>query len=153
MSGELAYELHAVTAKLDRAADRLLQRYFDMSYSRFLALFMVGRVGATTQRSLAGRLGISEPSVSRMAGVLSEAGLLSVVAQPGAGNRKQLELTTAGTRLVEAAAAMLGEHLSVVVGASGVPTQRYLSETRRLSAALDDAERAATSDEAVDGRS
>jgi DNA-binding MarR family transcriptional regulator len=80
MERDLSRSLHALTARLDRAADTILRAEAGLSYSRFLALFMVRSLGADTQRALAERLGVSEPSVSRMTRVLAEQGLLRVVA-------------------------------------------------------------------------
>src|SRR3981081_2067938 len=46
--------------------------------------------GAAAPREPAERLGVTEPSVSRMTRVLGEAGLLEAVADPTGGNRRQL---------------------------------------------------------------
>src|ERR1700712_4836458 len=73
----LSYELHKLTSRLDRAADQVLQREVGITYARFLALFAVQQ-GARTQRELSAWLGVTEPSVSRMAQVLSVDGFLAV---------------------------------------------------------------------------
>jgi DNA-binding MarR family transcriptional regulator len=98
---------------------------------------MVGSEGADTQRTLADRLGVSEPSVSRMVRVLSEAGLLEAAADPGAGNRNKLRLTAAGGALVQRWGAELERRLAVLLEASGVPYRAYLAHTNRLLAALE----------------
>ena len=67
----LSFNLHVLTARLDRAADRILRAEHNVSYSRFLALTLVGELGASTQRALADPLGVTEPSVSRMTAVLA----------------------------------------------------------------------------------
>src|SRR4051794_23106563 len=67
---------HSLVAKLDRSADRILRTEIGVSYRRFLLLSMVRDLGGTTQRALADRLNVSEPSVSRMTSVLREAGML-----------------------------------------------------------------------------
>ncbi|WP_336920963.1 MarR family winged helix-turn-helix transcriptional regulator [Aquipuribacter sp. SD81] len=132
----LTFDLHALTARLDRSADRLLRTNLDLSYRRFLALVLVGE-DAPTQRALADRLGVTEPSTSRMVGVLREAGLLEVAPDPGGGNRRVLSLTTAGKDAVEAAAALLEGRFAALVERSGVPYDRYAEDTRRLVRALD----------------
>jgi len=58
----LSYELHKLTAQLDRAADALLRRHEGVSYPRFLALFGV-REGAASQRELAGPSGLADLGV------------------------------------------------------------------------------------------
>src|SRR5919107_2632533 len=107
MEGSLTFDLHALTARLDRAADRILRAEVELSYRRFLALLLVGE-GAPTQRVLAERLGLTEPSTSRMVGVLAEEGLLDVTADPAGGNRRRLVLTPAGKERVEACLTGLG---------------------------------------------
>jgi DNA-binding MarR family transcriptional regulator len=134
----LSYEVHALTAKLDRAADRLLRERFGVSYRRFLTLYMVGDLGVTTQRGLARQLDVTEPSVSRMIGVLRRAGLLRADSAPGAGNRRQVALTDEGRRLLDAGQALLTERLDRVVARSGIPHAAFLEHARRLSAVLDE---------------
>jgi DNA-binding MarR family transcriptional regulator len=132
----LTFDLHALTARLDRAADRLLREHLDLSYRRFLALVLVGE-GAPTQRVLAERLGVTEPSTSRMVGVLRDAGLLDISPDPAGGNRKRLSLTPAGKDTVEACATLLEGRFAALVDRSGVPYERYAADTRRLIRALD----------------
>jgi len=138
MSGALAFELHALVSRLDRAADRLLQAEMGIAYRRFLVLFMVDELGATTQRALARRLDVSDPSVSRMTGLLAEAGLLEVAAAPEGGHRRRLALTPDGKQLVDRCRDLLSRRLGEVVERSGVPAEEYLAHTQRLSALLDD---------------
>jgi DNA-binding MarR family transcriptional regulator len=140
----LSRSLHALTARLDRAADAILRAEAGLSYARFLALFMVRSLGADTQRALAERLGVSEPSVSRMTRVLAEEGLLQVVADPGGGNRRRLTLTPAGERVVQRWGAHLEEQFAVLVAEAGVPYRTYAEYTERLLECLDRSEAAGT---------
>ncbi|MEV4300358.1 MarR family winged helix-turn-helix transcriptional regulator, partial [Microbispora rosea] len=100
MEQNLSLNLHVLTARLDRAADRILRAGHGISYNRFLALTLVGELGASTQRTLAEYLGVTEPSVSRMTGVLAADGLLDVQPDPAGGNRRRLSLTDEGKRRV-----------------------------------------------------
>src|SRR3954470_20647282 len=100
MEHNLSFHLHVLTARLDRAADRILRAEHNISYSRFLALTLVGELGASTQRALADHLGVTEPSVSRMTAVLAADGLLDVQPDPGGGRRRRLSLTDKGKQLV-----------------------------------------------------
>lgn len=108
-----------------------------MSHARFLALYMVGSEGADTQRALADRLGVSEPSVSRMVRVLVEAGLLESTSEPLGGNRNRLTLTAAGGQVVERWGMDLEQRLSRLLDAAGVPYRDYVRQTKRLLAALE----------------
>jgi DNA-binding MarR family transcriptional regulator len=135
---DLARSLHAVTARLDRAADAILRAEAGLSYRRFLALFMVGSLGADTQRALAERLGVSEPSVSRMTRVLADEGLLRVSPDPAGGNRRQLTLTPAGEELVSRWGGELEKRLTAIVEDAGIPYRTYAKHTRRLVEQLDE---------------
>ncbi|RCG30211.1 MarR family transcriptional regulator [Sphaerisporangium album] len=143
MERDLSLNLHVLTARLDRAADRLLRAERDVSYSRFLALTLVGELGATTQRVLADYLGVTEPSVSRMTGVLAADGLLDVRPDPGGGNRRQLSLTDEGKQLVASVRQDFEDRLAALVAASGVPYAEYAEYTARLLETFDRMEREA----------
>jgi DNA-binding MarR family transcriptional regulator len=138
MADDLSFDLHALVARLDRSADRLLSSEYGISYRRFLALFMVRDLGATTQRALAERLDISEPSVSRMTGVLAEEGLLGVKPDPNGGNRRRLELTAEGERVVKQCGAFLAGRFTELLNSAGIPRAEYARHTRTLLEALDD---------------
>jgi DNA-binding MarR family transcriptional regulator len=133
----LSYELHKLTARLDRAADALLRDQVGVSYPRFLSLFAVSQ-GAESQRALSVWLGQSEPSTSRMVGVLAKIGWLEVSRTPGAGNRRRLELTKSGAELVAACGELLESRFSELVASAGVRYEPYLRNTRRLLAQLDE---------------
>ncbi|MEA2298869.1 MAG: hypothetical protein QOF77_1805 [Solirubrobacteraceae bacterium] len=131
MSSALSHDLHKLTARLDRAADGLLRGHEGVSYSRFLSLFAV-REGATSQRELARWRGQTEPSTSRMAGILAAEGLLEVTAVAGMGNRRRLRLTEEGADLVERCCRLLEGRFEELVRRSGVPYTTYQRDTRRL---------------------
>ncbi|MFE3758709.1 MarR family winged helix-turn-helix transcriptional regulator [Nocardia tengchongensis] len=137
MERYLSFDLHVLTARLDRAADRILRAEHGVSYSRFLALTFVGAFGASTQRALADRLGVTEPSVSRMTAVLAADGLLDVQPDPRGGRSRRLLLTDKGKQLVAAAREGLEERLAVVVAESGVPYDEYAQHTARLLATFE----------------
>lgn len=132
----LSYELHMLTARLDRAADGLLRREQGISYSRFLALFAVRETNGS-QRDLAQWLGQTEPSTSRMVSVLADDALVEVTRLEGAGNRRQLRLTDSGTQLVERCGRLLEGRFEDLVRSSGVPYESYRRHTRRLLHQLD----------------
>lgn len=137
MPGDLSFDLHALTARLDRSADRILQAEFGLSYPRFRTLLIVGRLGSATQRAVAEELGISEPSASRMTGVLVGTGLLDAHPDPAGGNRKQLSLTVAGKDVVERCRTLLEQRFTALVQRSGVSYDDYARSTRLLLQALE----------------
>jgi DNA-binding MarR family transcriptional regulator len=127
----LGYELHKLTARLDRAADELLRREEGISYARFLALFAVSQTNGS-QRDLAQWLGQTEPSTSRMVTVLVDEGLLKASRRQGDGNRLQLRLSTSGAQLVERCGRLLEGRFEEMVRRSGVSYDSYQGLTRRL---------------------
>ena len=139
MDRTLSLRLHTLTARLDRAADRILRAELELSYRRFLVLFTVDMMGTPTQRALAERLGVTEPSVSRMASALAGTGLLDARPDPVGGNRRQLRLTAGGKELVRRCGELLESRLAALVEASGVPYDVYGRYTNQLLAALDSA--------------
>lgn len=132
----LSYELHKLTARLDRVADGLLRSHEGVSYSRFLALFAVSQ-GAASQRELARWLGQTEPSTSRMVGVLTAMGWLNATRVNGAGNRRRLQLTESGVEIVARCGRLLEAGFEDLVKRSGVPYTAYQRHTRRLLSQLD----------------
>ena len=136
MTNSLNYELHKLTARLDRAADRILRELEGISYSRFLTLFAV-KNGAANQRALAAWLGQSEPSTSRMVRVLTAEGLLEAARIPGEGNSRRLRLTSSGAELVERGGRLLDGRFEELLERSGVSRISYQRQTRRLLDQLD----------------
>ena len=96
-----------------------------MAFSRiFLTLFAVKK-GVANQRALAVWLGQSEPSTSRMVGLLAGEGLLDVRRIPGAGNSRHLGLTSAGAALVERGGRLLEARFEELLERSGVSRSSY----------------------------
>ena len=131
MPRRLGYELHKLTARLDRFADGLLREAAGVSYARFLALFAVRECGGT-QRDMARWLGLSEPSTSRMVRVLAGDGLLEVKTLAGQGNRRQVQLTAKGDELIDRCGELLEARFEELVKLCGVDYQTYQNQTRRL---------------------
>ena len=133
---DLSRSLHALTARLSRAADSILQAEHEVSYRRFLTLYAVREMGGTTQRDLARWMGVTEPSVSRMTGVLVEAGFLKASADRAGGNRRHLELTSAGEKLVARCGSLLEDRFAALVESAEVSYDEYGASTRRLLVAI-----------------
>ncbi|MBP8920608.1 MAG: MarR family transcriptional regulator [Micropruina sp.] len=133
MARDLSFTLHVLTARLDRAADRILRSEHDITYSRFLALSLIGEHDIGTQRALAEALGVTEPSVSRMIGVLTAEGLLEPPERTG---RRRLSLSASGRSLVASAQGVLEDRFAELVAGSGVPYDAYREHTARLLATL-----------------
>lgn len=138
VDGDLSFDLHRLTHRLDTAADRLLDSTLGLSYRRFLALLLIGELREPTQRALAEALGVTEPSASRMTAVLADAGYVETTTVPGRGNRRRLQLTPAGKEAVARSRELLERRFADLVDRSGVPYEAYSRHTRALLDALGD---------------
>jgi DNA-binding MarR family transcriptional regulator len=137
MNRGLSFMLHVLTARLDRAADRMLQADHGVSYKRFLTLTMVGELGVSTQRALADALGVTEPSVSRMVGVLAAEGLLDVQRGAAGERGRRLSLTETGSALVASVQSRLEERFAELIAVSGVSYDEYAEQTARMLRTLE----------------
>lgn len=133
----LAHDLHVLVRALDRAAEGRLAP-FGITYGRYLALLLVGKHEGLTQRELATALGQSEPTASRTASALAEAGWLEITRTPGNGNRRGLELTGAGRNLLARASEALGSAFDEVVRQIGHDPEALATDIRRLTARLEE---------------
>jgi DNA-binding MarR family transcriptional regulator len=131
-----AYALHALVAVLDRAADDILQERFGITFNRYLTLLTLQRLGQVTQRELAVELGVSEPSVSRSVPVLADEGFLTVTSVAGGGNRRRIELTAVGEKLVDDAADLLEGSFAELMSAVGMEPDQILGITNPLLGVL-----------------
>lgn len=123
-----AYALHAVVALLDRSADQILPS-FGLTYSRYLTLLTIERLGEATQRAIADAVGITEPAVSRTIRALQAEGLVAAKAIPGTGNRRAVGLTAAGRRLVDRAADQLEDAFGGLLTSAGLVASDVLAVT------------------------
>lgn len=134
-----AYALHAVVSLLDRSADRILPA-LGLTYSRYLTLLTIERMGEATQRAIAEAMGITEPAVSRTIRTLQADGLVDAVAIPGAGNRRAVRLTEAGQSLVDGAATDLETAFGALLSAAGLTAGDVLAVTDPIIKLLADGE-------------
>ena len=130
-----AYALHAVVFMLDRAAEGILPE-LGLTYSRFLTLLTIERLGGATQRSIAEALGVTEPSASRAIRGLQEAGLVAAGTTPGAGNRREVTLTDKGQRVVDEAAEHVEKSFATLLDHAGLARADVLAITDPLLRAL-----------------
>ena len=131
-----AYALHALVAVLDRAADQILKERMGITFSRYLTLLTLQRLGSATQRELATELRVSEPSVSRSVPLLTDEGLLTVTSVAGGGNRRRVELTAVGEKLVNEAADILEDSFAQLMKAAGVESKQILAFTNPMLGVL-----------------
>ena len=133
---EPAYALHALVAVADRAADQILKERLGITFSRYLTLLTLQRLGSATQRELAAELGVSEPSISRSVPLLTDEGFLTVTSVAGGGNRRRVELTAVGEKLVDEAADILEDSFAQLMTAASVKADEILGITNPMLGVL-----------------
>ena len=85
-----------------------------LTYSRYLTLLTIERLGEATQRAIADAVGVTEPAASRTIRALqAELGSCATDAILGAGNRRAVRLTAEGQGLVDRAADQLEDAFAV----------------------------------------
>ena len=129
----LAHQLHVLVGALDRSAERLLAEVDDsLTYARFLLLLTVRRLGPTTQRARARELGLADPTISRTLAGAAARDLVSVTSTPGSGNRRSVELTPLGGKLLALAETRLEDAFAGLTEAAGVDAEALTTAVRRL---------------------
>jgi len=123
--------LHVVVALLDASADEILPA-LGLTYSRYLTLLTIERLGETTQRAIADAMGLTEPAVSRTVRALQADGHVATDARSGTGNRRAVRLTDAGQLLVDSAAGQLEAGFRTLLDAAGLRPSDVLAVTDPL---------------------
>ncbi len=79
---------------------------------------------------------MSEPSVSRSVPVLADEGFLTITSVAGGGNRRSIELTAVGEKLVDDAADLLEASFAELMSAVGMEPDQILGITNPLLGVL-----------------
>ena len=79
---------------------------------------------------------MSEPSVSRSVPSLTDEGFLTVTSVAGGGNRRRVELTAVGEKLVNEAADILEDSFAQLMEAAGVGSKQILAFTNPMLGVL-----------------
>lgn len=131
-----AFTLHKLVTEMDKVADDILQKHFQLSYKRFHFLLVLQQQGTVSQHALAQALGYSDPAVSNMVHILA-AGKYLTVRQSEHHRRKRLvTLTPKGEALARTASALLSQHFNAVMAQAGVDSRKYDTQTKHLLQSL-----------------
>ena len=112
----LTHLMHKSIWLMDRFADALLTKHFQLSFSRFYVLAILGTIEPTTQHGLASCLGYSDAAVSRMVGALQEEGLLSQIDDPQHGRKHVVALTKEGREILAKCNDLLEREFDALLG-------------------------------------
>ncbi len=127
----LADAIRQTAAVIDRAIDAELRRSCDMTLSQMLFLREVQRLGTSDARGLAKALGVSPPAVSQRLDWFVQRNLVAVE-HHGPGNRLlRIEITPAGTSMVDRASRVADITSERIVAAVHAPLREALTGTLR----------------------
>ena len=132
MNPSPAYSLHKLVAALDRGADTLLRKKFDITYNRALFLVVVRDQGSMTQHELAVALGYSDPAVSAMLVELAKDGFVTSTPSPTHGRKRMVRLTAKGRALTDDVKSYLDKSFADVLMAANVDAAQYHELTERI---------------------
>jgi DNA-binding MarR family transcriptional regulator len=111
-AAEFADAVLGFLAAARRTRGRLTPVFEDVSVPQLVLLDAVQNCGAEGVGAVADYTGLSQPTVTRGAAALEQAGLLSRIADGGDGRRRVLALTERGTTLLEDKRSVVAGHLS-----------------------------------------
>jgi DNA-binding MarR family transcriptional regulator len=120
-ANSLVYRFHKLMFLMDRHADQLLRKEFDLGLAQFFILMAIFEHTECSQRDIAKYLELTEPAVSRHVEGLTTRGY--IVRRTNANNRREhlLQLSEDGThsyhQITGALIALADEHL---LGLSGM---------------------------------
>ena len=104
------YLLQHVASILAKQSDQVLQEQLGIGLSQFKILRTLQTNPHTTQKDIAGRLGQTEASISRQVKLMLDDGLLQQMLSAKDHRQRITVVTPKGTRLTEAALAVLGRY-------------------------------------------
>jgi len=125
VNNELAVQLHQLVWRMDRKADQVLRRDYDLPLSWGRLLITLAKTGPLTQHDLALRLSHSDPAISRQLERMSESGLLTVTVHPSHRRKRLVDLTSLGREMVIQASSTLDELLQSDMIRAGIDIQRF----------------------------
>lgn len=128
---DLAFELHDLVLTLDRTAEKILTPQ-GLSYNRYVALVIIAEHPGVTGRLLSNALRVSEAAASGIVRSLLTADLIDDVAPGGAGHVRHLQITPAGSALVEQCSQLLGSSLDARAREIGIDPQSLARTIRAL---------------------
>ena len=96
----LAYSLHRLSFILQRISDDNLQANFGLGYSQFKLMIGIKHNPGCEQRELAKFVGLTEAGISRQLRLMHKSGLVTIGVDKKDSRRRQVELSTKGTKLL-----------------------------------------------------
>jgi DNA-binding MarR family transcriptional regulator len=136
MTESPAFRLHKLVSALDRAADKIMQDHFDISYKRIVFLNVLQYHGPMSQHELALGLGYSDPAVSLMLTELAKLSLVEVTQNPTHGRKRIAQITPKGDEIVMQVRKVLDGEFEKLLLHAGVDSRQYAQETEQIYQAL-----------------
>jgi len=97
-----AYQLHVLVRLLDKAADKIILRYSDLTYSQFLILVHLQQgEQKISQKALAMILQVTEAAISRQVEVLRQKSYLTRLPEKSDRRKHVIKITVEGQKVLQ----------------------------------------------------
>lgn len=103
----LTHTINLLTSELNRHADRILRREFQLTYSQFEFLVVILELQSVSVGDLAAKLAISQPAVSKKLPWFVERDLIKLGSDPKHKTKVLISLTRKGSGLAKESARFL----------------------------------------------
>lgn len=127
-SQNTGYLLHHITAVLARNSDQVLLEQLGIGFSQFKILLALQESPGVSQKTLAGRLGQTEASVSRQVKLLIDGGLAISRVSPKSRREHLTYLTAKGVKVLDRSLQILNSYHAPVFAGLSEKQQYQLNE-------------------------
>lgn len=129
----ISFLLNDLVREMNAQADSLLRHRFDITYSQFVFLLIVGENPDVDITRLALSLGVTKGAVSKRMGWFVERGLVATHHAPGNSKRVLVTLTDKGATLAKAAGEFLeSEFLTAIAASPGFNQNLLRAELQKM---------------------
>jgi DNA-binding MarR family transcriptional regulator len=132
----LTFDIHKVVWQMDAMADHMLMERFGITFSKFHVLVVLESIQPTTQAELALCVGHSTAAISKSLATLKAENLVTISSDPHHGRKNIVQLTPAGTELVQKASSFLEKEFVHMLRESGIDVEAYTASTSAIKQTL-----------------
>jgi DNA-binding MarR family transcriptional regulator len=118
-----------LASQVERQLETVLKDRFDLSFSQFRVLVILGGLGETSQRPIVDELGLSAAMVTRQLELLVTRGLVAQKQSPTSRRENAVRLTAKGERAVGELTAVVKELETQLFERLGLAEETALSRT------------------------
>ena len=120
MNIPLSFLFNQIVWTMNKHADKILKREFEVTFKQFLMMATLSNIQPTTQHHLAQCLEYSDAAVSRMVNKLATSGYLTIKRDPSHLKKRVVALKDTGLKMVRDASKLLETEFLKSVEDTGV---------------------------------